>query len=382
MAGRDRAGNVSEVQDPAAGPGNTEPVDDPYRPGGSAASPAVSTRTVVLGILLVVVLAVGLVLLLGKLAGYQEVLAALERANPQWLLACLLLEVTAFTGYVMSIRGVIAYDGGPLLRPVSSLRLWLATVGGTRIVSPAGAGGMAVMFWLLRRAGLGSRASAARVLGFNILVFAVFGGWAFVTAVLIALSLGQSAPLGITLPWIIGVPIIGIAALWVSQGRRGVRLSTDTDRGWLRKALAGAVTGLMFARSLLGRPHPDGRAFGGAIVYWAADVACLWAALQAVGADVSLHGVGLAYATAYVAMLLPLPTGGYGAIDAAATFALTVLGVPLAEAVVGVVVWRVFNFWLPTLPGLVELARSQGLGRRLANENGAPEDAATGAGAR
>ncbi len=372
---------MSNGQDPLGDPGNTDTVDDPYRPGGSASSPAASTRTIVLGALLVIVLAVGVVLLLGKLAGYQEVLAALEGANPQWLLACLGLEITALTGYVVSMRGVIAHGGGPLLRPVSSLRLWLATVGGTRIVSPAGAGGMAVMFWLLRRAGLGPRDSAARVLGFNILVFAVFGGWAWVTALVIALSFGQSAPLGITLPWLIGVPIIGAAAFWVSQGDRGVRLSADTARGWLRKALAGAVAGLMFARSVLAPPRPDRRAFGGALLYWAADVACLWAALKAVGADVTLHGVGLAYATAYVAMLLPLPTGGYGAIDAAATFALTVLGVPLAEAVVGVVVWRVFNFWLPTLPGLVELARSQGLGRRLAQENGAARAPASSAGA-
>ena len=116
--------------------------------------------------------------------------------------------------------------------------------------------------------------------------------------------------------------------------------------------------------------RPDAPAFWGAIAYWTADVACLWAALSAIGADVTLHGVGLAYATAYVTMLLPLPTGGYGAIDAAATFALTVLGVPLAEAVAGVVVWRVFNFWLPTLPGLIELARAQGLGRRLSAETG------------
>lgn len=371
---------MSRGKDPAADPGNTEPVDDPYRPGGSTSSPAVSTRTIVLGVLLVIVLAVGLVLLLGKLAGYREVLNALGRASPPWLLACLLLEITALTGYVVSLRGVIAHGDGPLLRPLSSLRLWLATVGGTRIVSPAGAGGMAIMFWLLRRAGLGGRASAARVLGFNILIFAIFGGWAYATAVVIALSFGESAPLGITLPWIIGVPIIGAAAFWVSQGARGVRLSTDTGRGWIRKALAGAVAGLMFARSVLSLPRPDPRAFWGAVVYWTADVACLWAALGAVGADVSLHGVALAYATAYIAMLLPLPTGGYGAIDAAATFALTVLGVPLAEAVAGVIVWRVFNFWLPTLPGLVELARAQGLGRRLAEENGEREPrAGTGA---
>jgi hypothetical protein len=49
-----------------------------------------------------------------------------------------------------------------------------------------------------------------------------------------------------------------------------------------------------------------------------------------------------------------------------------VLGIPLAEAVVGVVVWRFFNFWLPTIPGFIELVRSAGLGRRLADEYAPP----------
>jgi uncharacterized membrane protein YbhN (UPF0104 family) len=30
-----------------------------------------------------------------------------------------------------------------------------------------------------------------------------------------------------------------------------------------------------------------------------------------------------------------------------------------------VVVWRFFNFWLPTIPALIELARSRDLARTL-----------------
>jgi len=344
------------------------PVSDPGPLDDGTSPPSFSTRTIVLGLLLVIVLAAGLIILLGKLAGYQEVLRALERAGGPWLIACLVLELASFTGYVVSLRAVIAGGGGPGIRPVLMLRVWLASVGATRIVSPGGAGGLAIIYWLLRRAGLAARDSIGRALGFNIAIFAMFGAWAFVTAVMLALSLGDSAPAGITLPWIIGVPVIGTAALWVSHGARGHRLAVDTARGWVRKALAGAVSGLIVARRVFALPRPNIAAISGGLLYWAADVGCLWAALSAVGADVSLHGVALAYATAYIAMLLPLPTGGYGAIDAAATFALTVLGVPLAEALAGVLVWRVFNFWLPTLPGLVELARAKGLGRRLAEE--------------
>ena len=336
--------------------------------GGPDAPRVASTRTIVIGVVLVVVLAVGLVLLLARAAGYQQVLDALEGADGTWLIACLVLEALSYAGYVVCLRAVVAMDGGPRLSPGLSTRVWLASVGATRIVSPAGAGGLALIYWLLRRAGLAARDAAGKVLGFNILIFAMFGAWAFAASLVILLSVGQDAPFGMTLPWLVVVPLFAIAGLWLSQGPRGERVSRDTHRGWLRKALAAAVTGIIVARRALHPRQHDGRAVRGGFLYWAGDVACLWAALRAIGADVSIQGVALAYATAYLAMLLPLPTGGYGAIDAAATFTLTVLGIPLVEAVVGVVVWRFFNFWLPTIPALIELARTRELGRRLAED--------------
>ena len=329
----------------------------------------VSRRTVVLGVALVVVLAIGLVLLLGKAAGYRQVLEALEGASGPWLLACLVLELASYAAYVISLRAVIAMDDGPRLSPVEATRMWLASLGGTRIVSPGGVGGLAVIYWLLRRAGMTAGGAVSRVLGFNILIFALFGVWAFATALVLLMPIGGSVPLGMELPWIIAIPAIAIAGLWISQGERGRRIAADTSHGWARKALAAAVRSIVVARAVLAPRHMNMPAIMGAVVYWAADVACLWAALRAIGAEVSIAAVALAYATAYIAMLLPLPTGGYGAIDAAATFTLTVLGIPLAEAVVGVVVWRFFNFWLPTIPGLIELGRSAGLGRTLAERH-------------
>lgn len=337
---------------------------------------AVSRRTIILGVALVVVLATGLVLLLGKAAGYRQVLDALESASGPWLLACLLLEALSYAGYVVALRAVVAMDEGPRLTPLSATRVWLASVGATRLVSPAGAGGIAIIYWLLRRAGMTAGAAVSRVLGFNVLIYALFGIWAFASALVVLLAPGGDVPLAMELPWLIGVPLIAVVGIWASQGARGTRLAADTSHGWVRRGVAAAVRGIIFARSMLVPGRVNLPATVGAIVYWAADVACLWAALRAIGAGVSLTAVALAYATAYVAMLVPLPTGGYGAIDAAATFTLTVLGIPLAEAVVGVVVWRFFNFWLPTIPGLIELGRSGNLGRHLAEDNAPPEGAA------
>ncbi|MDA3005935.1 MAG: hypothetical protein O3B97_04680, partial [Actinomycetota bacterium] len=193
--------------------------------GGPDAPRVASTRTIVIGVVLVVVLAVGLVLLLARAAGYQQVLDALEGADGTWLIACLVLEALSYAGYVVCLRAVVAMDGGPRLSPGLSTRVWLASVGATRIVSPAGAGGLALIYWLLRRAGLAARDAAGKVLGFNILIFAMFGAWAFAASLVILLSVGQDAPFGMTLPWLVVVPLFAIAGLWLSQGPRGGRVS-------------------------------------------------------------------------------------------------------------------------------------------------------------
>ena len=39
-------------------------------------------------------------------------------------------------------------------------------------------------------------------------------------------------------------------------------------------------------------------------------------------------------------------------MDAATTFTLTAVGVPIEVALLGVVAHRVFAFWLPVIPGL------------------------------
>jgi uncharacterized membrane protein YbhN (UPF0104 family) len=63
----------------------------------------------------------------------------------------------------------------------------------------------------------------------------------------------------------------------------------------------------------------------------------------------------LAYATGYVLTRRSLPLGGAGIVEVALTFALHWVGVPLGRALVGVVIYRLFNLWLPILPALAVL---------------------------
>jgi uncharacterized membrane protein YbhN (UPF0104 family) len=47
------------------------------------------------------------------------------------------------------------------------------------------------------------------------------------------------------------------------------------------------------------------------------------------------------------------------------TYALTAVGVPLAPALVAVAVYRLFGYWVPTIPALAALAFLPRLGRGL-----------------
>jgi glycosyltransferase 2 family protein len=114
-------------------------------------------------------------------------------------------------------------------------------------------------------------------------------------------------------------------------------------------------------------PSPTGRrSLLASSAYWLGNVGCLWAALGSVGISLPPAELLLAFATGHAATILPLPLGGVGGVDAAMTYALTVVGVSLAPALVAVAVYRLFAFWVPTAPALVALLLLPRTGRALA----------------
>jgi uncharacterized protein (TIRG00374 family) len=90
-------------------------------------------------------------------------------------------------------------------------------------------------------------------------------------------------------------------------------------------------------------------AYGNQLFDYGALVACLYA----VGARVDPVPVLLAYVLASVLAMIPLTPGGLGFVEAGLTGALTVAGVPAAEAVLGTLLYRLFSYWLPLPAGAV-----------------------------
>jgi uncharacterized membrane protein YbhN (UPF0104 family) len=156
-----------------------------------------------------------------------------------------------------------------------------------------------------------------------------------------------------TFPALIVIPCIALA-LWATSQKRSRRLSRHRPNGsWIRRVLADSVAGAGKARTMLTSPREHGLGVFGMTLYWAGDIACLWAALQLVGGtQITISALILAYSGGYVLSRRSLPAGGAGVVEIALTLALMGMGVPFARALVAVLIYRLFNFWLPIVPAL------------------------------
>lgn len=317
-----------------------------------------------LGVVAAVLLVVGVGLLLVRAAGFDEVREAAEKADSTWFALCLAAQIVALAAYADVFRGGFSWRGGPDPGLRLSAHVMLASIGATRVFAAGGVGAIAVTYWCFRRARFGASEALVRVLGFNTLFYVSFGAGALVAALLTATGVWGNESAALTLPWLVVIPFCFAAAAFVTQPARVGRLTRD--EGWFgRRALAYAIAGAAWVRAAL--PDPAARRMiVSTIVYWVGNVVCLWASLRSVGETLPLPELVLAFAVGQAAMILPLPLGGVGGVDAAMTYALTAVGVPLAIALVAVGVYRLFAFWAPTIPALAALLLVPRAGSQLA----------------
>lgn len=318
----------------------------------------------VLGVATAVLLVAGVGLLLARAAGFAEVRDAIETADASWFAVCFAAQVVALAGYAEVFRGGFAWGARPDPGFGLSARVMLASIGATRVFAAGGVGAIAVSYWCFRRAQFTAQEALVRVLGFNMLFYVAFGVGAWGAAFSAALGVGGEAPIEFTAPWLVLIPVVAVAVVLVTRPARAERLIARQD-SFPRRVLAYAVAGAAWVREVL--PDPKGRRMLAAtVLYWAGNVACLWASLRSVGAGLPLPELILAFAAGHAALILPLPLGGVGGVDAALTYALTAVGVPLAVALVAVGVYRLFSFWAPTIPALAALLLVPRTGTRLA----------------
>jgi len=328
-----------------------------------AAAPSKAARRAWLS--LIAVAAIGLALYVGlpQIAGLDATWGRLSQGDPWWLLAALVLELASYAGYVVLFRGVFE-NAEPPIGWRDSYDITMAGVAATRLLATAGVGGIALTGWALSRRGMARRELASGMTTFYVALYAVF----MLSLLLVGIGLRTGllpgpAPFGMTVvPAAFGAAVIaaalGISLLPADMERRTRALLPGRERAAAlagRAAAAGAAVSAG-VRGALGMLFRRDRALLGALAWWACDVAVLWACLHAFGEPPALAVVGMAYFIGMIANVLPLP-GGVGGVEGGMIAALLAFGVPGGLAVVAVLSYRAFAFWLPTIPGAVSYLR-------------------------
>jgi hypothetical protein len=100
-------------------------------------------------------------------------------------------------------------------------------------------------------------------------------------------------------------------------------------------------------RALAADPPGSPRRSRGARRTGCSTPAVLWLVLAAVGHPLDPLTLFTAYAVANVLGLLPITPGGVGVVEGVLIPSLVAAGVPAHLALVGVLGWRLVNYWLP-----------------------------------
>ncbi|HEY1519317.1 MAG TPA: lysylphosphatidylglycerol synthase transmembrane domain-containing protein [Solirubrobacteraceae bacterium] len=296
---------------------------------------------------------------LPKLLGLHETWNRIQHGNGWWFALAALLEVFSFCGYVWLFRGVFVRGESRIDWP-ESYQITMAGLAATRLFAAAGAGGIALTAWALRRSGMGVRTVACRLIAFTVILYAVY----MITLVVdgVGLYLGVipgGGGFAITIvPAIFGAVVIvlflGISMLPSDMPRMVGRLTSGRRRierfaVRLAQASATGATGVQTAIGLVREKNP---ALIGAVAWWGFDIAVLWACFHAFGGSPPKGVIVMAYFVGMLANALPLP-GGIGGVDGGMIGAFAAFGVDAELSVVAVLAYRAFAFWLPTLPGAV-----------------------------
>jgi uncharacterized protein (TIRG00374 family) len=314
---------------------------------------------VVIGAFLVAAIA-ALYYLLPQLAGLDDTWHRIEDGSPYWMVLALGFGVGMFGGYVAMFRGIFARTGQSRIDWRASYQITMAGLAASRLFAAGGAGGLVLTAWALRRSGMRKREVADKTLTFLILTYIPY------MAALIVCGFGLRFgvfpgpdPFGLTVvPAIVAIVLtaIGISAALVPTDLQR-RLDGFAQRKgrigkWAQKAAnlpASASAGMRDAIEHLRHPDP---ALLGAVLFWAFQIAVLWAAFRAFGDAPPLAVLIQAFFVGMFGNLLPVP-GGVGGVEGGLIAAFVAFGVDFEQALVAVLVYRAVTFWLPMIPGVI-----------------------------
>ena len=314
-------------------------------------------RVVLLFILLLVIE----YLVVPELVGASKDLYLLGQINAGWISAGVILEGLSLFCYAVLTKVLLPGRGHkPSLSVLFRIDLSAAAVAH---VIPAGTLGTAALgYKLFTDEGISGNDATVMMAAKGI-------GSTVVLNVLLWLSLVVSIPLAGFQPIygtvaIIGTLVllgVGVLVLGVTRGAGrasrilrwvGDRLPFVSGEQVERAVLEAARSFALLAR--------DKRVMALALLWaslnWLLDAASLWCFVAAFGHFANPIELFAAYGIANVAGALPLTPGGLGVVDSITPLLLVGFGVTRSVATLGVLGWRMVNFWLPIPTGALAYA--------------------------
>jgi uncharacterized protein (TIRG00374 family) len=279
----------------------------------------------------------------------------LSTVEPGWIGLALTAELISLLAFSMVTYLLVERVRRPRLGRV--IRADLVSIALSHAVPAGSAAGTVLGYRLLADEGAGSLQSGfAKVTQSLISVFLL--QWVLWGALVLMVSFGSASAGYVVLAGIGVLVVLGILALaWLLIRHEPVirrmavsffsrvprlnetRVASTVDR--LSKRL----------RRLAQRPGTLAAVSTWSLANWVFDGLALWASLRAFGYASGLIALTLAFTVAQIAGSLPISMGGLGIVEASLVPLLVGLGTGSSVAVLGVLTWRLFNYWLPLLMG-------------------------------
>jgi uncharacterized protein (TIRG00374 family) len=331
----------------------------------------------------VVLLVIAIYVVLPKVVGLNDVVDRLADAKWYWVVVAAAFNALSFGAYSVLFRGVLGGRDEDLVHRRLDLRVsYQITMAGfvaTTLFSAGGAGGIALTYWALRKAGMSRRRAACRMVAFLVLLYSVYLLALVIVGVLLRTGvLHGDHPVAAT---IVPAGLAGIALLILvavsflpQDAERRIRKLESRGTRWARiastlaRAPATLASGVRTAAAHVRHARRSALTLAGALGWWAGNIGVLWGSFHAFGVNVPFGVLVMGFFVGMVANLAPSPAAGVGTVDAGLIGAFVLFGVDADTVFPAILMFRLVGFWLPIPVGVLAWLQLRGTVRRWENE--------------
>lgn len=275
-------------------------------------------------------------LLLGQLTKVNLV-ELVKTANPMWVVLGLVFSILTYVSATFNMIGVVPER----LSPWKTFQTqWAASF--ATLVAPPTLGSVAINVRYLTKQGLNSAMAAASIAVVQVMAFLSHVGLLLITAIIA----GTSSELAFRPSRTVIFAVVAIAL--VAAGL----MSVPNIRSFIAKRVQPILSQVVpRITSLANQPVKLVGGVVSVLLLNVAYIATLFASVRAFSPSATLATIAVVYlAGSVVGQAAPTP-GGLGAVEAAIAAGLTTAGIDAGAAVSATLLFRLWTFWFPIIPG-------------------------------